>query len=82
VLFRALEAARTRWSQGERRAEELRATLLATLATEPLARVDYAAVADPATFRELEGPVEGAARLLLAVHVGPARLIDNARLDP
>ena len=52
-----------------------------TLAGEPLARTDYAAVADPATFRPVAlatGPV----RLLLAVHVGRTRLVDNRLLEP
>ena len=47
-----------------------------TLAAEPLARVDYVSVADPSTLRELE-EVSGPALLSLAVHIGPARLIDN-----
>jgi pantoate--beta-alanine ligase len=81
VLHRALQAARERWLAGEREAARLRAALRETLAGEPLARVDYASVADPDTFRELDGRIPGAAHLLLAVHVGPARLIDNLRLE-
>jgi pantoate--beta-alanine ligase len=81
VLYRALEAARTRWDAGERDADTLRDTMRVVLEIEPLAKVDYASVADPDTFRELSGRIEGPAHLLLAVQVGPARLIDNLRLD-
>lgn len=80
VLYRALKAAEARWNDGERGVEALRETLLAVLAEEPRARVDYMAVADPDTFAPLTGAIEGSALLLLAVHVGPARLIDNLRL--
>jgi pantoate--beta-alanine ligase len=81
VLHHALRAAEARWKAGERRASVLRQSLLEVLAAEPKARVDYAAVADPETFAALEGTIEGPALLLLAVHVGPARLIDNLRLS-
>jgi pantothenate synthetase len=51
------------------------------LGAEPLAAVDYAAVTDPETFREIKGTADGSALLLLAVKIGPARLIDNLRLE-
>ena len=79
VLFRALEKAESLWAAGERSGPRLRRALLETLAAEPLARVDYAAVADPETFGEVEvatGPV----RLVLAVVFGRTRLIDNRLL--
>jgi pantoate--beta-alanine ligase len=82
VLYRALCAADDDWSDGERDTDALRATLRETIAVEPLARLDYASVADPSTFREIEGKATASVLLLLAVHVGPARLIDNLRLDP
>jgi pantoate--beta-alanine ligase len=81
VLFRALGAAEEAWRQGERRGDALREEMRSTLRGEPLARVDYAAVVHPASFREIEvatGPV----RLLLAVHLGETRLIDNLLLEP
>jgi pantoate--beta-alanine ligase len=55
--------------------------MLRTLAGEPLARVDYAAVADPASFREVD-VADGPVRLLLAAYVGETRLIDNLLLEP
>jgi pantoate--beta-alanine ligase len=81
VLFRALQAAAARWKAGERQADVLRATLLDTLAGEPRARADYVSVADPETFQELTGTITGPAHVLLAVHVGAARLIDNLLLS-
>jgi pantoate--beta-alanine ligase len=80
VLYRALEAAEALWRSNERRGEALRRAMEATLASEPLARVDYAAVVDPSSFRELE-VAEGAARLCLAVFFGNTRLIDNRLLE-
>jgi pantoate--beta-alanine ligase len=81
VLFRALRAAEEAWRQGERRGSVLRETMRRTLQGEPLAKIDYAAVADPATFREAD-MAQGPLRLLLAVHVGETRLIDNLLLEP
>jgi pantoate--beta-alanine ligase len=81
VLYRALTRARDLGRAGERRAEALRAAMREVLAAEPRARVDYVSVADPVTFAELDR-IEGPALLSLAVFVGPARLIDNVRLDP
>jgi pantoate--beta-alanine ligase len=79
VLARALAAARRAWLAGERDAETLRGAMRAVLSAEPLARVDYASVADDATLRECER-VEGPALASLAVFVGPTRLIDNVLL--
>jgi pantoate--beta-alanine ligase len=80
VLYRALTAAREAVRNGERNAEAVRVLMRRIVEGEPLARLDYAAVADPATFEEL-ARVDGPALALLAVRVGPARLIDNLRLD-
>jgi pantoate--beta-alanine ligase len=82
VLYRALKAARDAWNRGGREAPALRDAMMAVLGTEPLASVDYAAVTDPETFQEIDGTAPGAVLLLLAVKVGPARLIDNLRLEP
>jgi pantoate--beta-alanine ligase len=82
VLYRALSAAREGWNQGERRAPALRATMSAVLDAEPLATVDYAAAVDPETFQEVDSEAGGSVLLLLAVKIGPTRLLDNLRLDP
>jgi len=81
VLYRALSAARDRWTAGERDAEALRQAMRAVLEAEPRARADYVSVADPETCRELDR-VEGPALLSLAAFVGKARLIDNIVVGP
>lgn len=80
VLHRALTAASQRYQAGERSAEALRQRMRQVLAAEPLAHPDYVSVADPLTLHELERISEAGALLSLAVHIGPARLIDNLRL--
>jgi pantoate--beta-alanine ligase len=76
VLFRGLEEARRVFDAGERGASRIRERLLATLATEPLARVDYAEVVDPVNLEPVER-VEGETLIALAVYFGRTRLIDN-----
>jgi pantoate--beta-alanine ligase len=77
VLYRALTAAQALFEGGEREADRLRAALRATLAAEPLAKVDYVSIADPHTLRELTAVGQDGALASLAVQIGPARLIDN-----
>ena len=79
VLRRALLDARAAWERGERSADGLRDVLRATLATEPLADVEYVSVADDLTLAELDH-VTGPALLSLAVRFGDVRLIDNEPL--
>jgi pantoate--beta-alanine ligase len=74
-LSRALEAAEATWEQGTRDPEQLKAALRGVLDAEPLAKTDYAEVVDAATFRPPEPGVS--VRAVLAVHIGPVRLIDN-----
>lgn len=76
VLYRALTAARKAFDAGERRADGLRQAMEATLAAEPLARVQYVSAADPETLEELQGEVDRAL-LSMAVFLGETRLIDN-----
>ena len=81
VLFRALVAAAALVAAGERDGEVLRARMRDLLSAEPLARLDYAEVAHPATLRPLER-VDGEARLLVAAWIGSTRLIDNLKAAP
>lgn len=79
VLRRALLAARAAYRAGEKNAARLRQKLVATIASAPLARLDYAGVADADSLR----PVRTAGRntvMALAVFFGPTRLIDNLTL--
>ncbi len=79
VLRRALLSASAAFAEGEKSAAKLRRILSRTVASAPLARVDYLEVADAATL----APVATANRqsvLLAAVFFGATRLIDNLRL--
>ncbi len=81
VLSKALGLASEAVREGERHADRVRQILRDSIESEPLARLDYAEVADADT---LEPAVEvGPGRravALIAARVGPARLIDNAIL--
>jgi pantoate--beta-alanine ligase len=79
VLHRALRAAETAVSQGERRGDAVRERLREVLNTEPLARVEYAEVVDAESFQPVE-TLRGRLVLPLAVRIGGTRLIDNIRL--
>ena len=76
VLFGALMSARRLLESGERSAKKARNVLIGSVSREPLARLDYAAVVDPATLQVLNR-VKGRAVLLLAVWIGKTRLIDS-----
>ena len=77
VLHRALCSGAERIEAGERRAAAVEAAMARVLATEPLlGRVDYATVAAADTLQPLD-PLAGELRLLVAAHLGAARLIDN-----
>lgn len=76
VLFRSLSAARLAFDSGERVAEALRTLVLKTVASEPLARLDYVSCSDYNTLEELE-TVAGKTLLSMSVYFGKTRLIDN-----
>jgi pantoate--beta-alanine ligase len=76
TLFEALTAAKGLLRTGERSAKKVRDTMIRRIGDEPLARLEYAAVADAVTLDELR-MVKGRAVLLLAVWIGKTRLIDN-----
>jgi pantoate--beta-alanine ligase len=77
VLYKALTAAQTAYSAGERNAENLRQIMTQTIQSESLARLQYISCADPDTLQEIQGAVPGQALFLLAVFIGRTRLIDN-----
>ena len=70
-LSAALRLAADAYAAGERRPDQLRKALCARLEAEPLARVEYAEVVDPQTF------TPPGSLAVLAVRIGPTRLIDN-----
>jgi len=77
VLHRALSAARAAYEQGQRAPQALRQVMEQTLATEPLAQVQYVSCADPRTLQELHDTISDGALLSMAVFIGKTRLIDN-----
>jgi pantoate--beta-alanine ligase len=70
-LSRALSLAAEAYGRGERDPGRLRAILREAIEAEPLAKLDYAEVVDPATF-STPGSLA-----VVAVSIGKTRLIDN-----
>ncbi len=81
ALYRALTAAQSALQQGVSDAAALRALMEDIIAHTPGARLDYAAVVDPASLEPIT-TVESEARALLAIHLGDVHLIDNMALSP
>lgn len=77
VLYRALQAGRAVFDSYPSAAPQtVTQAMIDIINTEPLARLDYAEMRDPATFLPLE-TLQAPALLLIAATIGPARLIDN-----
>jgi pantoate--beta-alanine ligase len=81
VLHRALRTASDLVSAGVTSAAELRQAMVAVIASEPGAKIDYVAVVDPDTLEDIRDVVDGGL-LGVAVIFGTTRLIDNLRLVP
>jgi len=80
VLNRALRAAQSEISAGERDTMRLIAAMRRVLDAEPLASTDYAEVVDAHSF-ETVTRLRRACFLLLAVFIGTTRLIDNLLVE-
>ena len=81
-LSAGLRAASDAFNGGERDAGRLRAMVRERIESQPLADISYVSLADSETLDELEGAVERAAMLSLAVRFTGATLIDNVTLEP
>lgn len=82
IVPQTLFAMRDRANAGERAAHSVIENGLALLAQEPAIDVDYLAIVDPETLEPVEEIAPGS-RALIAVKLGPIRLIDNlALLEP
>jgi len=79
VLWRAIQHAQAAVKKSPVRAARLRADLKKLIESEPAPRLDYVEFFDPDTLAPLEKISRGV-HMALAVFVGKARLIDNARL--
>ena len=81
VLWRSLQAARVAVEGGERSGDRIRQIARKTLESEPMARPESVDLVDAVTLDEVKWLSPGQkAVILLAVRVGPARLIDNTVL--
>ena len=82
VLRRALERARTAFSNGERDAARMLSAMRAIIEAEPLARLDYVAITDTSRLEPVETLSTAQPTLVsLAVFFGKTRLIDNIVLN-
>jgi pantoate--beta-alanine ligase len=81
VLYRAMQAAAQAFDSGERGPDSLAQIVHETLASEPLASVDYVSVADADSLQELTAPITRPALVSVAVFMGDVRLIDNIVLN-
>jgi pantoate--beta-alanine ligase len=79
VLSQAIAEARRMVVAGVTDGGQILATLAGMIAAQPDARIDYLRICHQGTLREQER-VDGDSVLLLAVHVGKTRLIDNGFL--
>ena len=79
VLSKSLERAGAAFESGERSALAIEMIVRATLHSEPLAKIDYAAVVDAESLSHIE-QISRPAVVLLAVRIGSTRLIDNCLL--
>lgn len=79
AIPRALEAARLLAESGERDANSIVAAAATILADEPLLRLQYLELVDPATLLPVQS-LDDEAVLAVALYCGATRLIDNVRI--
>jgi pantoate--beta-alanine ligase len=78
---RALEAAERRVEEGETSAEKIVEAVRTVIESEPLLRVDYIELVDRNVFTLMD-VFENEALLVIAIHCGTTRLLDNVLLSP
>ena len=79
VLWRAIQCAQALVKKSPVPAKKLKAELKKLIESEPAPKLDYVEFFDPETLQPVEKVTRGT-QMALAVFVGKARLIDNARL--
>ncbi len=76
VLWKALTTAQALFNEGERNVHRLETAMLRAVQLAPVARLDYAEIADADTLEPATEAKRGNIALL-AAHIGKTRLIDN-----
>ena len=81
VIIEALREAKLAFKKGERNALDLTEIVKDRLASEPLAKLDYVAVVNRDSLQPIEKIGDEETLILVAVHLGNVRLIDNVILN-
>lgn len=81
AIYRALLAAAEQVARGVRDAQAVLAAAHSVLAAEPLLRVEYLEIVDPAEIKPVER-ISGEVLIAAAVWAGNTRLIDNVKAKP
>jgi pantoate--beta-alanine ligase len=76
VLYHALEHARKRIEEGERKSKTLVKEMREMIEAEPEARIDYLAITDLLELKEIR-TIKGRSLIAVAAYFGSTRLIDN-----
>ncbi len=82
VLSRALQRAEALVADGERDAGRVQREVEALIQAEPLASLDYVALANPETLQPAASLAEGVTLVAVAARFGATRLIDNTLVAP
>ena len=81
VLSHSLLEAQNKFAAGERNIERLLDSVTKKITSEPLAKIEYVSLYQLPDLEEVEGTLQGANLLALAVRFGNTRLIDNCILE-
>lgn len=81
ILYKSLIMASEIIKNGERNAKKMFSEMNLIIEKEPLAVIDYIAIADPETLKDIS-EIKGKTLIALAVRIGKTRLIDNILIEP
>ena len=79
-LKKSIDLARSMLNEGVCTGSEIKRAIEQLIISHPFTKIEYISICDPETLEEIE-EIKRRALLAMAVHVGKARLIDNALLD-
>jgi len=82
ALYRALQAAKAVYKNGERSARRIAEIVSSEISREPGAQLEYVSVTDADTLERLDKLDDSTALVAVAAHIGRTRLIDNVVLCP